>query len=221
MNEELKIIIKAVNDSAKKAVKEVRDELDNVKDSAQKNSKSISDSMKTIAKGAAIAAGAIATVTCALVAFGKSTIETQKNISKLNTAFLAAGGTTKQAGETYKNLYRFMGDSDAAIEAAQQLALITNNEKNLAEWTKILQGVYATMGSTLPIESLAEAANETINVGKVTGVMADALNWVGVSEDEFNARLAETASLSEREDLVRSTLNNLYMNAASIYESNN
>ena len=221
MNEELKIIIKVINDSAKKAVKEVRDELDKVKDSSQKNSKSIGDSMKTIAKGAAIAAGAIATVTGALVAFGKSTIEAQKNFSKLNTAFLAAGGTTKQAGETYKNLYRFMGDSDAATEAAQQLALITTNEKDLTEWTKILQGVYATMGTTLPIESLAEAANETIKVGKVTGTMADALNWAGVSEDAFNARLAQTTSLSEREALVRSTLNNLYMNAANIYESNN
>ena len=177
--------------------------------------------MKAIAKGAAIAAGAIATVTGALVAFGRSSLEAQKNISKLNTAFLAAGGTTKQAGETYKNLYRFMGDSDAATEAAQQLALITTNEKDLTEWTKILQGVYATMGSTLPIESLAEAANETINVGKVSGVMADALKWVGISEDAFNAKLAETASLSEREALVRSTLNNLYMNAANIYESNN
>lgn len=218
---ELKIIITAANSAAKKAVKEVRDEIEKTSQSAKKNGKSISDSMKTIAKGAAIAVGAVAAVSTALVAFGKSTIEAQKNISKLNAAFQAAGSTTKQAGETYKNLYRFMGDSGAATEAAQQLALITTNEKDLAEWTKILQGVYATMGSTLPIESLAEAANETIKVGTVTGTMADALNWAGVSEDAFNAKLATTTSLSEREALVRSTLNNIYINAANIYERNN
>lgn len=218
---ELKIIITAANSAAKKAVKEVRDEIEKTSKSAKQNGKSISDSMKTIAKGAAVAVGAITAITTALVAFGKSSLEAQKNISKLNAAFQAAGGTTKQAGETYKNLYRFMGDSGAATEAAQQLALITTEEKKLAEWTKILQGVYATMGSTLPIESLAEAANETINVGKVTGTFADALNWAKVSEDEFNVRLAQTTSLSEREALVRSTLNGIYMNAANIYERNN
>ena len=221
MNNELKILISAVNTAAKKAVKEVKEELDKVKETADKSGNSISDSMKKVAKGAAIAVGAIAAVTTALVAFGKNSLEAQKNISKLNTAFQAAGSTTKQASETYKNLYRFMGDSGAATEAAQQLALITTNEKELAQWTKILQGVYATMGSTLPIESLAEAANETIKVGTVTGTMADALNWAGVSEDEFNAKLAQTTSLSEREALVRSTLNNIYINAANIYERNN
>ena len=221
MNEQFKIIITAVNSTAKKAVKEVKDEIEKTSQSAKKNGKSISDSMKSIAKGATIAVGAIAAVSTALVAFGKSTIEAQKNISKLNAAFQSAGSTTKQAGETYKNLYRFMGDSGAATEAAQQLALITTNEKDLVEWTKILQGVYATMGTTLPIESLAEAANETIKVGQVTGTMADALNWAGVSEDAFNAKLAQTTSLSEREALVRSTLNNIYMNAANIYERNN
>jgi phage-related protein len=218
---EIKILITAANSAAKKAVKEVREEIEKTSQSAKKNGKSISDSMRSIAKGAAVAVGAVTAVTTALVAFGKSTIEAQKNLSKLNAAFLAAGSTTKQAGETYKNLYRFMGDSGAATEAAQSLALITTNEKDLVEWTKILQGVYATMGSTLPIESLAEAANETIKVGVVTGTFADALNWAGVSEDAFNAKLAQTASLSEREALVRSTLNSLYMNAANIYERNN
>ena len=115
---EFKIIINAVNSAAKKAIKEVKEEIEKTSQAAKKNGKSISDSMKSVAKGATIAAGAIATVTGALVAFGKSSLEAQKNISKLNTAFQAAGGTTKQAGETYKNLYRFMGDSGAATEAA-------------------------------------------------------------------------------------------------------
>lgn len=218
---ELKIIITAINSEAKKAVKEVRDEIEKTSQTAKKNGKSISDSMKSVAKGAAIAVTAIAAVTTALIAFGKSTMEAQKNISKLNAAFQAAGGTTKQAGETYKNLYRFMGDSGAATEAAQNLARITTNTEDLAEWTKILQGVYARAGDAIPIQSLSEAANETINVGKVTGAMADALNWVGVSEDAFNEKLATTTSLSEREALVRSTLNGLYMNASNIYERNN
>lgn len=221
MNEELKIIIKAFTDPAKKAVKAVKDEIEATGDAAKKHSKSISDSMKSIAKGATIALTSISAVTTALILFGKSTTEAQKNISKLNAAFQSSGGNAKQANEVYKNLYRFMGDSDSATEAAQNLSRITTNTQDLAEWTKILQGVYARAGDAIPIESLAEAANETIQVGKVTGVMADALNWVGVSEDAFNAKLAQTTSLSEREALVRGTLNSLYMEASNIYERNN
>ena len=41
MNEELKIIIKAVTDQAKKAVKEVKDEIKATGDEAKKNGKSI------------------------------------------------------------------------------------------------------------------------------------------------------------------------------------
>ena len=41
MNEELKIIIKAVTDQAKKAVKEVKDEIKETSDTAKKNSKTI------------------------------------------------------------------------------------------------------------------------------------------------------------------------------------
>lgn len=221
MNEEMKIIIKAVTDSAQKAIKEVSGELNNLSKSAKGSSGKVSAALKGIAKGAAIAVAAISAIVTALVVLGKRTLEFQKEQAKLNAAFLAAGASAEQAAEAYNGLYRFLGDSGKATEAASHLAKITTNQQNLAEWTKIAQGVYATFGDSLPIESLTEAANETIRVGKVTGTLADALNWAGVSEDEFNAKLAQTNSLSEREALLRSTLNGLYQNAAEIYERNN
>lgn len=221
MNSEIKVLIKAVTSDAKKKIQEVNKELKDIKKTGKDSGKSIEETMKAVAKSAAIVVGAIAAVVAALVGLGKSSKEFIKEQAKLTTAFQASGGSAAQAKKTYIDLYRFMGDSGAATEAAQQLALITTNTEDLAEWTKTLQGVYATMGSTLPIESLAEAANETIKVGKVTGTMADALNWAGVSEDAFNEKLATTNSLAEREALVRSTLNNIYSNAANIYERNN
>lgn len=221
MNEELKIIIKAVTDSAKKAINEVSGELENLSKGAKGASGKMGAAFKGMAKGAAIAVGAIAAIGAALVALGKNTLDTQRNFAKLNTAFEAAGASAKQAGETYNGLYRFLGDSDKAVEAANHLAMITTNQKDLAEWTKISQGIYATFGDSLPIEGLTEAANETIRVGQVTGTLADALNWAGVSEDDFNAKLATTTSLEEREALLRSTLNGLYSEAANIYERNN
>ena len=150
-----------------------------------------------------------------------NTKEFREEQTKLNSAFVAAGASAEQASQAYNGLFRFLGKSDVAVEAANHLAKMTTNTKALAEWTTIAQGIYATFGDSLPIEGLTEAANESIRVSKVTGVLADALNWAGVSEDDFNAALAQTNSLAEREVLLRSTLNGLYQNAAQIYEQNN
>ena len=221
MNEELKIIIKAVTDDAKKEIGKVSKEIQGLSGSAKGASGKMGAVFKGVGKAAVGAVAAVAAVTTAIVALGKGTLDTQRNFAKLNTAFAAAGASAKQAGETYNGLYRFLGDSDKATEAAGHLAKITTNQQDLAEWTKISQGIYASFGDSLPIEGLTEAANETLRVGKVTGNMADALNWAGVSEDEFNAKLAATSSLEEREALLRNTLNGLYGNAADIYERNN
>lgn len=220
MNEELKIIIRAVTDEARKNMAAVREELEAIEDEAQDSGKQVDAAMQQIGKGALAAIAAITALTGAMAALGKSAQEVQKGFDKLNTTFLNAGSTTAQASETYKELFSFLGDHDRAIETAQSLALITNEEEKLAQWSNILQGAFAEMGDKLPIEGLAEAANETINVGQVTGVLADALNWAGVSEDAFNASLAQTNSLSEREALVRNTLNGLYSNSAKLYDLN-
>lgn len=221
MNEELKIIITAMTAKAVKGIQDIKKELGGVTGSAKGASSGMGAAMKGVAGAAVVAVKAIGTIVTALVVLGKKTLDYQKAQAKLNTAFLSMGSTVNQAAESYNNLYRFMGDADTSAEAAAHLAKLTTNQKELAEWTKICQGIYATFGDSLKIESLTEAANETARVGKVTGTMADALNWAGVSEDEFNAKLAKTTSYSEREALIRETLNGLYNDAAEIYEKNN
>ena len=166
---------------------------------------------------AAIGAAALATVG-ALLSLSKATEEYRTNQAKLDTAFQAAGASAGVARDVYNDLYRVLGDDGQATEAAAHIAQITTNEQEMAEWTTICEGVYATFGDSLPIEGLTEAANETIKVGKVTGSLADALNWAGISEDEFNAKLAACKSEEERATLVRETLNGQYLEAASIYE---
>lgn len=174
-----------------------------------------------VALAAGVAVAAIAAMAGALTNLSNSTKEYRAEQAKLNTAFLSMGSTAAQAEKSFNNLYRFLGDSGKATEAAAHLAKLTTNEKELAEWTTSLQGVYATFGDSLPIESLTEAANETARVGKVTGALADALNWAGANEDAFNASLANCNSTAEREKLIRDTLNGLYSDAAILYEKNN
>ena len=217
MNEELKIIITAVTSTAKKKIDEIKKKVADT----EKEGKKLGATLKKIGVVVAGVVAAIGAVVGALIALGKNTREYREQQAKLNTAFEAAGATAKQAQVAYNGLFRFMGDSDTATEAAAHLAKLTTNEQHLAEWTTALQGIYATFGKSLPIEGLTEAANETAKVGQVTGVLADALNWAGVSEDAFNAQLAECNSEAEREALIRNTLNGLYSDAAQLYERNN
>lgn len=221
MNEELKIIISAEVDRAVKEMNKVQNELGDVAKQGEKTSKSFGSSMKSIGGAIAGAAKVVGGAVGALVAAVKSTEQYRESQAKLNSAFQAMGGSAAQAKDTYKDLYRFLGDSDKATEAASHLAKLTTNEQELAQWTKALQGVYATFGDSLPIEGLTEAANETAKVGKVTGALADALNWAGVSEDAFNASLASMNSEAEREAYIRQTLSGLYNDAANLYEKNN
>ena len=222
MNEELKVIISAEISKLKQGVNDAKKSL---KDFVQKNKsnmkdleKGFKDASATANKAlAAIGAAALATVG-ALLNLSDATKEYRTNQAKLDTAFQAAGASAGVARDVYNDLYRVLGDDGQATEAAAHIAQITTNEQEMAEWTTICEGVYATFGDSLPIEGLTESANETIKVGKVTGVLADALNWAGISEDEFNEKLAACRTEEERATLVRQTLNGQYQEAASIYE---
>lgn len=224
MNEELKVIISANIENLKKGVKEAKSSIkqfadDNIKDmdAFKDGVMQAGDAAKT---GLKVAAGAIAGVTTALLALGPATAEYRTAQAKLITGFEAAGSSAEVAKDTYNDLYRVLGDGDVAVEAANHLAKLTTNEKELSEWTTICEGVYATFGDSLPIEGLTEAANETAKVGSLTGSLADALNWAGVNEEEFQAKLDACATEEERAALIRNTLNGLYEDAALTYEKN-
>lgn len=225
MVEELKIIISATTEKLNASVREAKSEINSFKDQVQKASKDVDGNLKSMGdalnQGWKTAATTIAGVGTALLALGPATQEYRNEQAKLQTAFEAAGGSAAEATQTYNDLYRVLGDSGQATEAAGHLAQLTTNEQELAEWTTICQGVYATFGDSLPIESLTEAANETAKTGQLTGALADALNWAGISEEEFQAKLDACNTEAEREQLIRETLNGTYQEAAAIYEENN
>ena len=147
--------------------------------------------------------------------------EYRTEMGKLDTAFVANGHSSETATKTYRDLQAVLGETDVSVEAANHLAVMTSNEKELKTWTDICTGVFATFGDSLPIEGLTEAANETAKTGVVTGGLADALNWAGISEDEFNEKLAACSSEQERQDLIMNTLNGTYAKASSQYKETN
>lgn len=176
---------------------------------------------KAIGAGVAAMGAAIGAAAGAFLGLAESTREARENMGKLETGFTTAGHSAEDAKNTYTELYGILGDDGQATEAAAHLAKLTNNEKELATWTDIATGVYATFGDSLPIENLTEAANETAKTGAITGGLADALNWAGVSEDEFQASLDKCGTEQERQALITETLNGLYSDAAKKYREVN
>lgn len=224
MTEELKIKITAELKNLKENLKEgkssIKDFVENNKQKVKEFNEEFQKVGDVAKKGLTVAAGAAAAGATALLALGAATKEYRENQAKLNTAFEVAGASANVAKGVYEGLFRVLGDDDVAVEAANHLAKLTTNQSELSEWTSICQGVFATFGDSLPIEGLTEAANETAKVGQLTGVLADALNWAGVNEDEFQAKLDACNTEAEREALIRSTLTGLYGDAASLYEEN-
>jgi len=171
-----------------------------------------------IATGIGIAGAAIGG---AFIGAVEGTREYRTEMGKLDTAFITSGHSSEAAKQTYSDLNAVLGDTGQAVEASQHLAKLTDNEKDLQTWTNICTGVYATFGESLPIEGLTEAANETAKTGILTGGLTDALNWAGISEEEFQAKLDSCTSEQERQKLIMDTLNSTYKDASTQYQETN
>lgn len=174
-----------------------------------------------ISTGIQSAISAVGNLASSIWNLDESTEEYRKAQGRLNTAFETAGYSAETAQEAYNAFYGILGDTDTATEASQLLAQLADSAEDVSVWTNIAAGVSGTFGDSLPIEGLIEAANETANVGTVTGVLADALNWVGISEDEFNEKLAECSTESQRNQLIMETLAAQYDEASDAFYRNN
>lgn len=171
-----------------------------------------------IATGIGVAATAIGGAWLAAI---ESTREYRTQMGMLDAAYLSAGHSSESAKQTFSDLNAVLGDSGQATEAAQHLAKLTDNEKELQTWTDICTGVYATFGESLPIEGLTEAANETAKTGVLTGGLTDALNWAGIQETEFQKKLDACSNEQERQKLIMDTLNKTYSEASEQYQKTN
>lgn len=231
-------------------VADVLDEMDKSADKAESGMKDL-DGGFTVLKGsmANLVADGIKSLISGFKNLMESTRETRIELGKVETAFTTNGFSAEAAKKVYKDFYGILGDTGQATEAVNHLAKLTRNEEELATWTNICTGVYGTFGASLPIEGLTEAANETAKVAKVTGPLADALNWSTLSaegwakvlgegsiaqqafnkgiseglpvEDAFNEALAVTSEEQDRQTLIMKTLNSMYDDASKKYKTVN
>lgn len=206
------------NAQAQKAIDETTTKADSGSKKTDSAFKKIGESAVKIGKAVFTAGAALGGAWIAAI---EGSREYRTEMGKLDTAFQTNGHSSEAAKKTYQDLQAVLGDTDVSVEAANHLAVMTDNEKDLQTWTDICTGVFATFGDSLPIEGLTEAANETAKVGQVTGPLADALNWAGISEDEFNEKLAKCSGEQERQKLIMDTLNGVYKKASDRYKETN
>lgn len=164
-------------------------------------------SLKKMLVGGAVVAGLKAT-SDAIIGIVDETEEYRKIMGTLEASSQAAGYTAEQTADSYEYLYGVLGDTQTAATTVANLQAIGLAQGDLRGMIYSVIGAWATYGDSIPIDGLAEAVNETIQAGQVTGTFADVLNWAGVSEDEFNAKLAAANDSTERAQIVLNQLAN-------------
>ena len=211
--------------NAEQEAERLADGLDDVGDSAHDTEGGFTVMKGAIANvvgnGISALIGKCVDVATSLYDLAESTREYREDMGKLETAWESAGKSTELATATYKQFYSVLGEEDRSVEAVNHLAKFVDTEADLIKWTNIATGVWGTFGDSLPVEGLTEASNETAKVGKVTGVLADALNWAGISEDAMNEKLKSLSTEQDRAALITEVLNSLYADAADKYRENN
>lgn len=158
-------------------------------------------SLKKMLVGGAVVAG-LKAASDAIIGIVDETEEYRKIMGTLETSSQAAGYTAEQTAESYEYLYGVLGDTQTAATTVANLQAIGLEQSDLRDMIDSVIGAWTTYGDSIPIDSLSEAINETIQTGKVTGTFADVLNWAGESEDDFNEKLAAANTSSERAQIV-------------------
>ena len=206
------------NDEANKAIEETTQKADEGSAKTSSAFDKIGAAALGIGKfvvGAGMAMGG------AFVAAVEGTREYRAQMGLLDAAFQASGHSSTEAKNTYSELNAVLGDTEQAVEAAQHIALIADNEKEMNELTNIGTGIFSQFGASLPLEGLFEAVNHSAALGETQGSLADALEWSGITVEDFNGQLAACSTEEERQDLIMKTLKDTYGAAAEQYKETN
>lgn len=225
MNENLKIIISAEIDKLKKGVQAAKGEIQNLAGDSEKNASKVKaafEKMGQTAKDVARKLGtAFVAVAGALAGTALATQEYRDDIAKLNTAFQAAGYSTKTAETAYRDLYSVLGETDQAVEASQQIAMLANSEEDVAKWSELAGGLVGRFSDSLQPETFFEAANETLSLGEATGAYVQMLEGCHMSVDEFNEGLAKCRTEEEKQAYILEWTNKALGEHAELFKKNN
>ena len=156
-----------------------------------------------------------------LMSLSDETREYRDQMNKLNSAGTEAGYGVEYVKDKYKDLYGVLADETATTTTVSNFMALGAEEETLNSLLNSSIGIWAKYGDSIPLDGLAESINETSKVGQVTGNLADALNWAGISEDDFNTSLEKCTSEQERQKLIAETLESTYGDLSKGYQESN
>ena len=184
-------------EDVEKAADDAGDALEN----AGKDASTFGDMLKA----GAIVEG-VSSIIDSMSQLSEETKEYQRIMGSLEVSSQKAGYSADETAQVYRTLYGVLGDDQTAATTTANLQALGLSQEELVTLTNAAIGAWATYGDSIPIDSLAESINETIQAGQVTGSFADVLNWAGTNEDEFNERLAAASDETERQNIVMEEL---------------
>lgn len=190
--------------SAMKRAADAADDLDNSLEDAADSTNGLGNSFSdlgNIVSGNIIADG-IQNIIGGIKDLYEESLEYRRIMASLEVASERAGYSAEQTAESYDILIGVLGDTQTAATTLSNLQAIGLEQEDLNTIIDASIGAWATYGDSIPIDSLSEAINETINTATVTGSFADVLNWAKVSEDDFNEILQSANSNTERANIV-------------------
>lgn len=155
-----------------------------------------------------------------LLELNEETKEFRVNLAKLDGASKQYGYSQEFTNEKIKEMYGYFQDEQVAVNAITNLQGLGLTQDELSNTLNAGIAVWTAYGDSIPIEGLTESINESAQVAKVTGSLADALNWAGISEDDFNVKLEKCNTTKERAQLITDTLNGLYDKSKATYDEN-
>lgn len=235
------------------ALENVGEDIEDVGESAEKSSDgftimggALADLVSNVIQGAV---SAIGDFIGSIMELSEATEEYRQMQSKLEGSSKTFGYSVDFAKSKYEEFYKYLGDDQASTNAITNLMGIGAETDTISKLAEGATAVWASYGDSIPIEGLTEAINETVTVGKVTGGMADTINWAknaneGLNkalegnkeaqnaynkaikeglpaEDAFNEALAKVTDSQERADIVAKFLNNTYGESKNTYDELN
>lgn len=184
-------------DAAKAAsgIDDAADSMDDAAESAEDAAKSTSIFGDVLTAG-----GIIEGVEAFVGAVGDivdSAAEYNRIMGTLETSSQQAGYTADETSETYRQLYRALGDEQSTATAVANLQAMGLEQEDLNRLVSLATGAWATYGDSIPIDSLAESINETVKSGQVTGTLADVLNWGSKEGETFGVMLKDNTEANK------------------------
>lgn len=188
------------NREALKKASDAADQLDNSMENAEDSIDGVgdaSDRFVDIVKGNLTAEG-IKGMIEGVKDLHDETMEYRKIMASLEQSSRLAGYSADETSQSYKTLIGVLADTQTAATTTANLQALGLEQENLNALIDGTIGAWAKFGDSIPIDGLAESITETARTGKVTGNLADVLNWTAGEEDLFNEELENTKDVTER-----------------------